>query len=83
MMHCLNEIFGAKNPLLPSKAQMELDKAVIHWTTYPKQHLLQGGYGKELPRLGFEHGITTLTKTLAAHKVGAMLGCGCFSRFDK
>ena len=51
MMHCLNEIFGAKNPLLPSKAQMELDEAVIHWTTYPKQRLLQGGYGKELPRL--------------------------------
>ena len=35
MMHCLDEIFGAKNPLLPPKAQMELDEAVIRWTTYP------------------------------------------------
>ena len=73
MMHCLDEIFGAKNPLLPPKAQMELDEAVIRWTTYPKQRLLQGGYGKELPRLRFEHGITTLSNTSAAHKVGAML----------
>ena len=28
---------------------------------------------KELPRLRFEHGITTLSNTSAAHKVGAML----------
>ena len=48
-------------------------EAVIRWTTYPKQRLLQGGYGKELPRLRFEHGITTLSNTSAAHKVGASM----------
>jgi hypothetical protein len=73
MLYCLDELFGDKNPLLPPKAQMELDQVVKSWTLYPKQRLLQGGYGKDLPRLRFENGITSLSNTSAAHKVGAML----------
>lgn len=71
--HCLHQMFTNDDCLLLPKGRQELDKVVASWAKcLPWQRLLQGGYGKEFPRLRFQEGITSLSNTSAAHKVGAM-----------
>ena len=72
--HCLHQLFSDDDCLLLPKGRQELDEVVSSWAkSIPRQRLLQGGYGNDLPRLRFQEGITCLSNTSAAHKVGAML----------
>ena len=64
----LNEIFQT---ILSSQQVKELDAIVQSWGQLPKQQQLKSKHN-EFPRLLFLDGISTLTDTTAAHKVGML-----------
>ena len=66
--HCLKELFDR---VIPKPAQCKLDKVVQKWSLLPKQHLMKS-YAAECPRLLFADGVSAITDTSAATKVGKL-----------
>ena len=64
----LTEIF---HTILSSQQVKELDAIVQGWSQLPKQQFMKGK-ANEFPRLVFNDGVSTLTDTTAAHKVGIL-----------